>query len=241
MKKFFEDSAATMARLMVESIYHGIEENEEIYADLLYSDGKGQHAWARIFQKEHEQLTKAGYRVVSMTAGSWKYAVAYDPRSKTAIMLLRQENFRNRLIKLQSGEMHYVFSGLPANEDLNEVVPQYEQMSLFGQDKHILQKSTKPFNELEQSVGGEIIRFGILTYRLDLSQLIKHCTLEILNANACVVEEMNFDSAIPMNWKEPAQDNEVTRFEAESTNDYSAQIDSTPKLKPREKFVRKDG
>ena len=55
------------------------------------------------------------------SSGSWKYAVAYDPHSKTAIMILRQENFRNRLVKLQNGEMHYVFSGLPANQDLNEM------------------------------------------------------------------------------------------------------------------------
>lgn len=136
-KAFFEDSAMAMAKLIVESIYHGMEENEGVYADLMYSNGKGQHGWAHIFQNEHEHLTKAGYRVVLMVSGSWKYAVAYDPHSKTAIMILRQENFRNRLVKLQNGEMHYVFSGLPANQDLNEMVPQYEQMSLFGQDKAV--------------------------------------------------------------------------------------------------------
>ena len=175
-----------------------MEENEGVYADLMYSNGKGQHGWAHIFQNEHEHLTKAGYRVVLMVSGSWKYAVAYDPHSKTAIMILRQENFRNRLVKLQNGEMHYVFSGLPANQDLNEMVPQYEQMSLFGQDKAVQQKAEKPFDELEQAVDGEVLRFGILTYRLDLAQLIRSCTLEILNANGCIVDEMNLDSAIPM-------------------------------------------
>lgn len=94
------------------------------------------------------------------------------------------------------------FSGLPANQDLNEMVPQYEQMSLFGQDKAVQQKAEKPFDELEQAVDGEVLRFGILTYRLDLAQLIRSCTLEILNANGCIVDEMNLDSAIPMNWKE---------------------------------------
>ena len=92
-KAFFEDSAMAMAKLIVESIYHGMEENEGVYADLMYSNGKGQHGWAHIFQNEHEHLTKAGYRVVLMVSGSWKYAVAYDPHSKTAIMILRQENF----------------------------------------------------------------------------------------------------------------------------------------------------
>ena len=52
--------------------------------------------------------------------------------------------------------MHYVFSGLPANQDLNEMVPQYEQMSLFGQDKAVQQKAEKPFDELEQAVDGSI-------------------------------------------------------------------------------------
>ena len=72
--------------------------------------------------------------------------------------------------------MHYVFSGLPANQDLNEMVPQYEQMSLFGQDKAVQQKAEKPFDELEQAVDGEVLRFGILTYRLDLAQLIRSCS-----------------------------------------------------------------
>ena len=71
-KAFFEDSAMAMAKLIVESIYHGMEENEGVYADLMYSNGKGQHGWAHIFQNEHEHLTKAGYRVVlmSLEAGS---------------------------------------------------------------------------------------------------------------------------------------------------------------------------
>ena len=42
-KAFFEDSAMAMAKLIVESIYHGMEENEGVYADLMYSNGKGQH------------------------------------------------------------------------------------------------------------------------------------------------------------------------------------------------------
>ena len=71
-KAFFEDSAMAMAKLIVESIYHGMEENEGVYADLMYSNGKGQHGWAHIFQNEHEHLTKAGYRVVLMVSGSWK-------------------------------------------------------------------------------------------------------------------------------------------------------------------------
>ena len=200
-----------------------------------------QHGWAHIFQNEHEHLTKAGYRVVLMVSGSWKYAVAYDPHSKTAIMILRQENFRNRLVKLQNGEMHYVFSGLPANQDLNEMVPQYEQMSLFGQDKAVQQKAEKPFDELEQAVDGEVLRFGILTYRLDLAQLIRSCTLEILNANGCIVDEMNLDSAIPMNWKEAVPEDEITKFKEETGNEYGVQIDSIPEFKPRKKFVRKDG
>ena len=240
-KTFFEDSAMAMAKLIVESIYHGMEENEGVYADLMYSNGKGQHGWAHIFQNEHEHLTKAGYRVVLMVSGSWKYAVAYDPHSKTAIMILRQENFRNRLVKLQNGEMHYVFSGLPANQDLNEMVPQYEQMSLFGQDKAVQQKAEKPFDELEQAVDGEVLRFGILTYRLDLAQLIRSCTLEILNANGCIVDEMNLDSAIPMNWKEAVPEDEITKFKEETGNEYGVQIDSIPEFKPRKKFVRKDG
>ena len=53
-KAFFEDSAMVMAKLIVESIYHGMEENEGVYADLMYSNGKGQHGWAHIFQNEHE-------------------------------------------------------------------------------------------------------------------------------------------------------------------------------------------
>lgn len=69
-KAFFEDSAMAMAKLIVESIYHGMEENEGVYADLMYSNGKGQHGWAHIFQNEHEHLTKAGYRVVLMVSGS---------------------------------------------------------------------------------------------------------------------------------------------------------------------------
>ena len=44
-KAFFEDSAMAMAKLIVESIYHGMEENEGVYADLMYSNGKGQHGW----------------------------------------------------------------------------------------------------------------------------------------------------------------------------------------------------
>lgn len=48
-KAFFEDSAMAMAKLIVESIYHGMEENEGVYADLMYSNGKGQHGWAHIF------------------------------------------------------------------------------------------------------------------------------------------------------------------------------------------------
>lgn len=179
--------------------------------------------------------------MVLMVSGSWKYAVAYDPHSKTAIMILRQENFRNRLVKLQDGEMHYVFSGLPANQDLNEMVPQYEQMSLFGQDKSVQQKAEKPFDELEQAVDGEVLRFGILTYRLDLAQLIRSCTLEILNANGCIVDEMNLDSAIPMNWKEAVPEDEITKFKEETGNEYGVQIDSIPEFKPRKKFVRKDG
>ena len=71
-KAFFEDSAMAMAKLIVESIYHGMEENEGVYADLMYSNGKGQHGWAHIFQNEHEHLTKAGYRVVLMVSGSWQ-------------------------------------------------------------------------------------------------------------------------------------------------------------------------
>lgn len=39
-KAFFEDSAMAMAKLIVESIYHGMEENEGVYADLMYSNGK---------------------------------------------------------------------------------------------------------------------------------------------------------------------------------------------------------
>ena len=31
-KAFFEDSAVAMAKLIVESIYHGIEENEGVYS-----------------------------------------------------------------------------------------------------------------------------------------------------------------------------------------------------------------
>ena len=156
-------------------------------------------------------------------------------------MILRQENFRNRLVKLQNGEMHYVFSGLPANQDLNEMVPQYEQMSLFGQDKAVQQKAEKTFDELEQAVDGEVLRFGILTYRLDLAQLIRSCTLEILNANGCIVDEMNLDSAIPMNWKEAVPEDEITKFKEETGNEYGVQIDSIPEFKPRKKFVRKDG
>ena len=38
-KAFFEDSAMAMAKLIVESIYHGMEENEGVYADLMYSNG----------------------------------------------------------------------------------------------------------------------------------------------------------------------------------------------------------
>ena len=139
------------------------------------------------------------------------------------------------------GEMHYVFSGLPANQDLNEMVPQYEQMSLFGQDKAVQQKAEKPFDELEQAVDGEVLRFGILTYRLDLAQLIRSCTLEILNANGCIVDEMNLDSAIPMNWKEAVPEDEITKFKEETGNEYGVQIDSIPEFKPRKKFVRKDG
>lgn len=139
------------------------------------------------------------------------------------------------------GGMHYVFSGLPANQDLNEMVPQYEQMSLFGQDKAVQQKAEKPFDELEQAVDGEILRFGVLTYRLDLAQLIRSCTLEILNANGCIVDEMNLDSAIPMNWKEAVTEDEITKFKEETGNDHGVQIDSTPEFKPRKKFVRKDG
>ena len=172
-KAFFEDSAMAMAKLIVESIYHGMEENEGVYADLMYSNGKGQHGWAHIFQNEHEHLTKAGYRVVLMVSGSWKYAVAFD--------------------------------------------------------------------ELEQAVDGEVLRFGILTYRLDLAQLIRSCTLEILNANGCIVDEMNLDSAIPMNWKEAVPEDEITKFKEETGNEYGVQIDSTPEFKPRKKFVRKDG
>ena len=39
-KAFFEDSAMAMAKLIVESIYHGMEENEGVYADLMYSTEK---------------------------------------------------------------------------------------------------------------------------------------------------------------------------------------------------------
>ena len=51
-KAFFEDSAMAMAKLIVESIYHGMEENEGVYADLMYSNGKGQHGWAHILTKK---------------------------------------------------------------------------------------------------------------------------------------------------------------------------------------------
>ena len=46
-----------------------------------------------------------------MVSEAGKYARHMIPvdGSGTAIMILRQENFRNRLVKLQNGEMHYVF------------------------------------------------------------------------------------------------------------------------------------
>lgn len=72
-KAFFEDSAMAMAKLIVESIYHGMEENEGVYADLMYSNGKGQHGWAHIFQNEHEHLTKAG--ISCGFDGLWKLEV----------------------------------------------------------------------------------------------------------------------------------------------------------------------
>lgn len=103
------------------------------------------------------------------------------------------------------------------------------------------QKAEKPFDELEQAVDGEVLRFGILTYRLDLAQLIRSCTLEILNANGCIVDEMNLDSAIPMNWKEAVPEDEITKFKEETGNEYGVQIDSIPEFKPRKKFVQKDG
>ena len=92
-----------------------------------------------------------------------------------------------------------------------------------------------------EAADGEVLRFGILTYRLDLAQLIRSCTLEILNANGCIVDEMNLDSAIPMNWKEAVPEDEITKFKEETGNEYGVQIDSIPEFKPRKKFVRKDG
>ena len=69
----------------------------------------------------------------------------------------------------------------------------------------------------------------------------RSCTLEILNANGCIVDEMNLDSAIPMNWKEAVPEDEITKFKEETGNEYGVQIDSIPEFKPRKKFVRKDG
>ena len=91
-KAFFEDSAMAMAKLIVESIYHGMEENEGVYADLMYSNGKGQHGWAHIFQNEHEHLTKAGYRVVLMVSGSWKYAVLRKQWLRQGRSFIRKTN-----------------------------------------------------------------------------------------------------------------------------------------------------
>ena len=73
--------------------------------------------------------------------------------------------------------------------------------------------------------------------------MIRSCTLEILNANGCIVDEMKFwSSAIPiMNWKEAVPEDEITKFKEETGNEYGVQIDSIPEFKPRKKFVRKDG
>ena len=96
-------------------------------------------------------------------------------------------------------------------------------------------------SELDYLIYNDPLGYADLILNGDPEELIRSCTLEILNANGCIVDEMNLDSAIPMNWKEAVPEDEITKFKEETGNEYGVQIDSIPEFKPRKKFVRKDG
>lgn len=170
-------------------------------------------------------------------------AVMFDPYSGTAITLLREENYRSRQDEIQRGIVHYVHAGIPANADLNNEEPIYKQMSLFDSEtgEEIQEKNQKPYEELEKAIGEKILRYGILTFRIDPLQYIKDCNLNILNAEGALIEVVNYDYAIPMNWKDAVPEQDITRFAVSGDFEHGGQIDDMPDLKPRKELKRKDG
>ena len=238
-----ESTASKMVEAIVGCSYLGIERCAEEYADFSYKNGKGKHGWALIFQQISGTLPEMGYRVIQRTAGSWPYAVMFDSYSGTAITLLREENYRSRQDEIQRGIVHYVHAGIPANADLNDEEPVYKQMSLFDSEmgEEIQEKNQKPYEELEKAIGEKILRYGILTFRMDPLQYIKDCNLNILNAEGALIEVVNYDYAIPMNWKDAVPEQDITRFAVSGDFEHGGQIDDMPDLKPRKELKRKDG
>lgn len=102
-------------------------------------------------------------------------------------------------------------------------------------------KNQKPYEELEKAIGEKILRYGILTFRIDPLQYIKDCNLNILNAEGALIEVVNYDYAIPMNWKDAVPEQDITRFAVSGDFEHGGQIDDMPDLKPRKELKRKDG
>lgn len=236
-------SVEKMIALVVACIYEGYEANEADYADLEWKNGKGQHAWACIFNQTAVSMQDyEEYSIFSMKAGQWPYIMVFDSSSNTALMVLKRLNFNNRRTQLYAGKMHYIFSGLPANSDLDQVPPMYQQTSFLQPDPSLNSLIQDAFIKLENRTGTTIQRFLVLTFDADPIRVIKSCEIQLMNSHGDLIRTYNIDYLIPVRWTEEPSSISVTtlRSDGDKTNTRS-QIDDKTIVKPKKQFIRKDG
>ena len=236
-------SVEKMIALVVASIYEGYEANEADYADLEWKNGKGQHAWACVFKQTAVSMQDyKEYSIFSMKAGQWPYIMVFDSSSNTALMILKRLNFNNRRAQLYAGEMHYIFSGIPANSDLDQESPMYQQTSFLQPDPSLNSLIQDEFIKLENRTGTKIQRFLVLTFEADPVRVIKSCEIQLMNSHGDLIKTYNIDHLIPVRWTEESSSISITTLRPDDgkTNTKS-QIDDKTVVKPKKQYIIKDG